>query len=429
LVTVVFQEDSLRYVVFLFALFLFAAFSSAQQDMNMPGHDMSQMAGMKHDEPMQASGTSFNPAASPMSDMLHLHAGSWTLMLHGQAYLTEIQQTGPRGGDKFDSSNWFMAEASHPWGGGAFAVRSMISLDPATVTGRRYPELFQTGETAFGKPVIDGQHPHDLFMELALKYTHPIGEGKRIWFYAAPVGDPALGPVAYPHRVSAAELPQAALGHHLEDSTHISNEVVTAGVGWGKFGLEASGFHGGEPNENRWNIDHGAMDSYSARLTFSPGAQWSGQVSAGRLTRPEPQEPGDQWRSTASVTWVKPYGRGEWASSLIWGRVHKLEDSRNLNGYGLETVARFRDVHYVTGRVELVDKDELFDAGSPLAGRTFRIGAYTAGYTRDFHWIPRLATGLGSNVTFYSMPGAVHQSYGSHPVGVSVFLRLRLRES
>ena len=230
----------------------------------MPGHDMSKMAGMKPDEPMQASGTSFNPAASPMADMLHLHAGSWSVMLHGQVFLTDIQQTGPRGGDKFASMNWFMGRSVSPLAGGTFSVRSMLSLDPATVTGRYYPELFQTGETAYGKPIIDGQHPHDLFMELALQYTHPLGEGKRFWLYAAPVGDPALGPVAFPHRVSAAELPQAALGHHLEDSTHISNEVVTAGVGWGMFGLEASGFHGAEPNENRWNIDHGAVDSYSA---------------------------------------------------------------------------------------------------------------------------------------------------------------------
>jgi hypothetical protein len=375
---------------------------------------------------MEASGTSFNPAASPM-EMIHLHARGWQFMFHGVAFVTEIQQTGPRGADKFASINWFMGEATHPMAGGTFSVRSMLSLDPATITGERYPELFQTGETAYGKPIIDGQHPHDLFMELALEYRRPLADKWRMWLYAAPVGDPALGPVAFPHRVSAAELPQATLGHHLEDSTHISDDVVTAGMGRGIFGLEASGFHGAEPGENRWIVQQGAMDSYSARFTVTPNARWSGQFSAGRLTRPEALEPGDQVRTEASVTYVRPYAQGDWATSAIWGRVHKTDNQANLNGYDLESVARFRGVNYVTGRIELVDKDELFAAGNPLYEQSFRIGAYTAGYTRDFNWVPKIATGLGANFTTYSTPGPVHLYYGQHPVEVLIFLRFRLR--
>jgi len=401
----------------------------AQHDMSqMGGMDMSTMPGMSMPaaEPMQASGTSMNPAATPMA-MLQAKANQWTLMFHGVVFATDIQQSGPRGADKFVSMNWFMGEATHPLGGGTFSVRSMLSLDPATITDRRYPELFQTGETAFGKTIVDGQHPHNLFMELAVEYQHPLGDRGHMWLYVAPVGDPALGPVAYPHRVSAAELPQATLGHHLEDSTHISDDVVTLGASYGRFGLEASGFHGAEPGENRWIVQQGAMDSYSARLTLTPSPRWSTQVSAGRLTHPEALEPGDQVRTSASVTYVRPYAQGEWASSLIWGRVHKTATGENLNGYGAESVARFRSVNYVTGRIELLDKDELFGEGSPLDGRTFRIGAYTLGYTRDFSWIPRIATGIGSNFTLYSMPDAVHQYYGQHPVAVLMFLRFRLR--
>jgi hypothetical protein len=412
--------------LFLFSL-LFAAPLAGQHDMSqMPG--MQGMAGMPDmkSEPMQASGTSLNPAASPM-EMLHLQAGRWTLMLHGVLFVTDIQQTGPRAGDKFVSMNWFMTQASHPLAGGTFSLRSMLSLDPATITQRRYPELFQTGETAFGLPLVDAQHPHDLFMELAVEYTHQLGDNARFWLYVAPVGDPALGPVAYPHRVSAAELPQATLGHHLEDSTHISDEVVTLGAARGIFGIEASGFHGQEPDENRWNIDHGAINSWAGRFTITPNSHWSAQVSAGRLKMPEALEPGDQIRTSASVTYVRPFNRGDWATSLIWGRVHRTVAHDNLNGYDLESVARFRSVNYVTGRVEVVDKDELFGPGNPLFGQTFRIGAYTAGYTRDFNLIPRIASGLGANITQYSMPGPVHEYYGSHPLAVLVFVRFRLR--
>jgi len=380
--------------------------SSMQHDLSgheMSGHDM--LGGMV----MEASGTSFNPAASPMNDMLHLSAGSWRLMLHGQVFVGDTQQSGPRGGDKFASMNWFMGEASHSVWGGTFAVRSMLSVDPATVTNKRYPELFQTGETAQGRPITDGQHPHDLFMELAVRYTHPLGENKRFWLYAAPVGDPALGPVAFPHRVSAAELPQATLGHHLQDSTHISDEVVTGGVGWGIFGLEASGFHGGEPDENRWNIDHGAMDSYSGRLTVSPNKNWSGQVSAGRLTRPEALEPGDQVRTTASVTYVRPYARGEWASSVLWGRVHKLADGHKLNGYGVESVARFGDVNYLTGRVELVDKDELFAGQFARRAAVPDRGIY-GGVHAGFEFYP--ASGDRAGGEFYAVQHAAGGSSG-----------------
>jgi hypothetical protein len=401
------------------ALLLFA-----QHDMsNMPG-----MAGMQTGVTpevtgMEASGTSVNPASSPMN-MVHFKAGNWSLMFHGMLFATEIQQTGPRGEDKFTSTSWFMGEAEHSLDGGRFSVRTMLSLEPATITDRRYPELFQTGETAYGVPIVDGQHPHNFVMELALHYSHPIGE-KAAWeLYAAPVGDPALGPVAYPHRVSAEEFPQATLAHHLEDSTHISYEVVTAAIARGIFRFEASGFHGAEPNENRWTIGYGAIDSYSARVTVSPSANWSGQVSAGRLTHPEALEPGDQVRTTASVTYNRPYKRGNWASSMIWGRVHKTDNGDNLNGYTLESIARFAQKNYVEGRIELVDKDELLPTG-----QEFRIGAYTAGYIRDFYLIPHLATGLGANFTTYSMPAALHPYYGERPVAVFIFLRFKLRSA
>jgi hypothetical protein len=388
-------------------LLLCAAPLLAQHNMNdmqdMPGMPGMQMKTDTPSAPMQASGTSMNPAASPM-EMIHIDAGRWTLMFHGVVFATEIQQTGPRGEDKFASMNWFMGEASHPLAGGTFVVRSMLSLDPATITGERYPELFQTGETAYGKPIVDGQHPHNLFMELAVEYTHPLGDTSRFWLYAA-----------------AAELPQATLGHHLEDSTHISEDVVTAGIARGIFGLEASGFHGREPGENRWIVDQGSIDSWSGRLTVAPTAHWSAQVSAGRLASPEALERGDQVRTTASVTYVRPYSGGDWATSLIWGRVHKTASGDNLNGYDLESVARFRGSNYLTGRIELVDKDEL-----PIPG-IYRVGAYTAGYTRDFRFIPRIATGLGANVTQYSMDLALHREYGSHPVAVLVFLRFRLQ--
>jgi len=381
-----------------------------------------------------ASGTSMNPESWPMP-MLMRSAGSWSLIFMGQAFIVDTQQSGPRGGDKWYSTNAFMFDASHTLAGGSLQFQSMISLEPLTIVDRRYPELFQTGETAFGRPIVDGQHPHNFLMGVGLDYAHSIGSDAIAQFYYAPVGDPALGPVAYPHRASAAELPQAPLSHHWQDSTHISGNVATVALKYSWARLEASGFHGAEPGENRWTIPWGAMDSYSGRFSVMPSSNWLIQVSAGRITHPELLSTGDVIRSTASVSYTKPLGAGQaWSTSLIWGRNHDTDTHRNLNAYLLESVYPFRRKNFFTTRIEYVDKDELF-ADDPefeaqldrTAGSTFRIGAYTAGYTRDIGTFHMIETGIGMNATFYTLPDVIKPYYGDRPWGVNFLLRFRLK--
>lgn len=353
-----------------------------------------------------ASGTSVNPQSWAMP-MIMTKARSWQVMFMGNAFLVETQQSGPRGGDKFYSPNWFMVSASHSVGRGTFMLQTMLSAEAATVTDRQYPLLFQTGETAFGRPIVDGQHPHNLFMGLGLNYARPVGS-TIVHFYYAPVGDPALGPVAFPHRASAFELPQAALGHHWQDSTHIATNVITGALKYRKLRFEASGFHGTEPGENRWIINWGAVNSYSGRFSVMPTRNWMLQVSAGRLVDPEREHPGDVTRVTASAH----YTRGGWSSSFLWGR------SRDTNSWLAETLLPLSRRNIVTGRFEVVDKDELVP-GHDL----FRITGYTAGYTRDL--VPQV--GIGFNVTGYAIPSELKPLYGDHPVGLNVFLHFRVR--
>jgi hypothetical protein len=272
-------------------------------------------------------------------------------------------------------------------------------------------------------------------MGLGVDYAHSLGSGTMLQFYYAPVGDPALGPVAYPHRASASELPEAPLSHHWQDSTHISGNVATVALQHAWLRLEASGFHGAEPGENRWKIPWGTMDSWAGRLSVTPASNWMVQVSAGRITHPELLSPGDVIRSTASLAYSKPLGAGEaWSSSLIWGRNHDTDTGHNLNSYLLESVYPFLRRNFLTTRIEYVDKDELF-ADTPAleaqldqtAGSTFRIGAYTAGYTRDIGVFKTIETGMGANATVYALPAAIKPYYGDRPWGVNVFLRLRLK--
>jgi hypothetical protein len=408
-------------------LLCLSAISLLARGQTMTGMKMTDMnaAGMSLME--FASGTSVNPASWPMP-MVMTTLGSWNAMFMASAFVVDTQQSGPRGGDKFYSPNVLMMAAEHRVGRGSFQTEVMLSLEPATITDRRYPELFQTGETAFGKPLADAQHPHNFVMSLGFHYAYQLGENTTVDAYFAPVGDPALGPVAYPHRASAAELPEAPLSHHLQDSTHIADEVVTVGISHQKVRLEASGFYGSEPGENRWIIQAGPINSWSTRFWFFPTKNWAAQVSVGKLTHPEALEPGNQVRTTASLSYNKPLAGGSWSSSFIWGRTHSTATQHDNNSYLVESVLPIQRKNFVTGRAELVDKDELFSAQpNSLTGRTFRIGAYTLGYTRDLGIFHDVETGIGANFTAYSLPDAVKPYYGNRPVGGNIFIRFRLK--
>ena len=399
----------------------------------MPGDMSGMQAGSLIESLLQhaTSGTDAEPNSTPFS-MLMKTKGNWTLMFHGEAFLNELQQTGPRGQDKLFSTNWWMPMAQRKFGNGTLTIRTMLSFEPATVSSRRYPELFQQGETAFGHPIVDGQHPHDFFMELAALYDYRITDRTLLSFYAAPMGDPAMGPVAYPHRASASEDPIAPLGHHLQDSTHIAADVITVGITHRSVRLEASGFHGREPDESRWNINSGKIDSWSTRVTANPAQNWSLQYSIAQLHSPEALAPDeDIRRMTASVQYNRPLQKGNWASLLLWGRNQNVSGGNIGNSYLLESTLRFLDRNYAWTRIENVDRtNELLLDESPeppgFRERYFtRVQAYSAGYEREVGHIPHLSTGLGGQFTGYGVPEVLQPVYGKHPVGMMLFLRVR----
>ena len=402
------------------------------------------------------SGTSIEPPSTPTA-MLMSHTYGWMLMLHGSAFISDIQQQAQnhRGADRFFSTNWLMPMAMHQLGPGRLTLRTMFSLEPATVTSRQYPELFQQGETAFGKPIIDGQHPHDFFMEVAALYDIALGEHSLLSLYAAPVGDPAIGPTAYPHRHSASEDPIAALGHHQEDSTHIAFNVITGGLTWRWFRFEESGFHGAEPTEQRWGFQPSpnglAIDSYSSRVTFSPTQNWAAQYSIAHIVSPEALFPNeDQQRQTASIMYNRPFGAhhdtasmpgmdmgtpatGNWSTTLVWGRTKSLTDSSKENSYLLESLLQFHARNYVWTRIENAGRSNelLLPPGSSLPpsfaeSPIGHVAAYTFGYDRDYRFIPHILTAPGAQFTTYVTPDVLNSTYGHHPWGVVGFVRLRI---
>jgi hypothetical protein len=375
-----------------------------------------------------ASGTSLEPDSSAPPMLMRMRGG-WMEMLHGQVNVAEQQQTGPRGRDKLFSVNWAMLMAQHARGRGEWTLRAMLSLEPGTITGRYYPELFQQGETAFGKAIVDGQHPHDLFMELAALYDLKFGERGVVTLYAAPVGDPALGPEAFPHRMSAESDPLAPLAHHLQDSTHIAYDVATGGLTYGRVRVEASGFHGREPGENRWTIYQGAMDSWSARLTAAPARDWMAQYSVGHLHSPEALHPEeDILRQTASIGTHHAWPAVELDATAVWGRNHIVGTDVNADGYLLEAEARFDAQQSVWTRMENDDRttDLLGALAPPEESVIGRVQAYTGGYAHRIWYDDWSSLELGAQATLYNTPERLLQFYGAHPAGVAAVLHWRL---
>lgn len=404
----------------------------AMSGMAHDGMDMGGMRGAQGDYSMMrdASGTAWQPDSAPMWAIMG-RAGEWSTMIHGFATLVHDDQGGPRGDSKTFVASMLMGMAQRPVGAGMLTLRAMGSLDP--LMGKRgYPLLLATGETADGRTeLVDRQHPHDAFMELAAIYSRPLADNLSGFVYLGLPGEPALGPATYMHRFSGMANPEAPITHHWLDSTHVTFGVATAGVVYRGLKFEGSVFTGREPDQHRWDIERPRMDSWSLRATVNPTANLSAQVSHGFLKSPEALHPEENVRRTsASVTWNLPLGEGRnWQSTFAWGR-----NDPSGGHHGVATDAFLLDSAVqlgrwtVFGRAENVDKDELFGdehGGDPLAGRVFNVGKLSGG---GYHAIPfgKVALDLGGLVSKYDLPRAIQPRYGSDPTSFMVFTRLRI---
>ena len=399
-------------------------------DGDMGGMDMSMMmtpfAGVP--DARDASGTSWQPDTSTMYGV-HDMLGEWMTMTHYNVFLNFDKQLGPRGGHQVDSENWAMLMATRTWADtDQLSFRGMFTIEPWTVTKRGYPMLFQTGESYNGEPLVDRQHPHDFFMELAARYRHELSKASAVSIYLAPSGEPALGPPAFMHRQSAMDDPAVPITHHWMDSTHIAFGVATLGISRGDFQLEGSWFNGREPNQNRWDIEHPHLDSYSGRLSWNPAGEWSAQVSFGFLASPEELHPEeDEHRTTFSLMNTHPLSDGRvLATTIAWGQ--NRTDGRPSNAFLVESDWQATRNYTFFGRVEYVQKtgEEL---NLPPAATDFDITQASVGLTRELVQGRKVQVGLGTEVTYSFAPDSLQGLYGRHPMAYWVFLRLRPAQS
>ena len=376
----------------------------------------------------EGSGTSWLPDETPMY-AVHAEYGGWEVMGHGNVFLQFLKEGGDRGSEQFGSVNWAMGMARRAVGKGRLGLRAMISLEPWTINGCGYPDLLASGEICQGHPIVDRQHPHDLFMELGATYDQPLAPSLGLQLYGSLAGEPALGPVAFPHRVSAMPNPLAPLSHHWLDATHIAYGVMTGGVYSRQWKIEGSIFNGREPDEERHDFDFGALDSFSARAWFLPTNAIALQVSAGHLTEAEADDQGgartDVDRVTASATYHRPFREGGsiWASTVGFGR--NAEEGESTSFLLAETNVTFDEQDVYFGRLEIGHKSA-HDLDIHESTERFTVAKVQAGYVRYLDAWNSLQPGIGASVSMSLVPTTLADVYGNRATfGFGVFLTLR----
>lgn len=390
----------------------------------MSDHGGMTMTGALGTYPMtrEASGTAWQPDSSEHGG-IHMASGGWSLMVHALLNAVYDTQQGPRGADKGFVSGMVMGMARRELGPGTLQFRVMLSPEPL-MGARGYPLLLASGETANGRtPLVDRQHPHDFFMELSASYSLRLNDHASVFVYGGLPGEPAFGPPAFMHRLSIMDSPEAPISHHWLDSTHISFGVVTAGLIVDNVKVEASRFNAREPDQHRWNIETGKLDSTAVRLSWNPSARLSLQASWGHFVSPEQLEPGvDQKRWSASAIYTLPLGEGWWSTTLAWGR--RLVEHEDLDAFAVET-ALHQGPWTIFARGERTENNELgFMAGHH--GPTYRVGKISVGFVRDFPVAKHVAVGAGGLVAFNFVPKPLEASYDGDPKGAMAFLRLKI---
>jgi len=394
-------------------------------------HEMEMHSSIDLAEPMsrEGSGTSWLPDSSPMYGRMFMFDDNM-LMLHGAIFPRYTNVSTRRGDDRIDAPNWFMAMFSHPLGESTqFGSRLMMSLDPLTEGGRGYPLLFQSGETWNGEPLHDRQHPHDLFDELSFSLSQKFDHDLSAYVYFGYPGEPALGPPTFMHRPSAMDDPDAPIGHHWQDSTHVTFGVATAGLVWSNVKVEGSIFTGREPDEDRYDFDQPEFDSYSGRLSWNPTRNLALQVSYGYIKSPEAIDPGlNRHRTTASAIYNLPLGNdSNWANSFVWGQNNDTGQGKTESFLVESDYQRGRNTVYF--RWEHVEKPGEELVLNPAADtRVFPVGAYTLGYVRDLSHGNGVDIGLGTQFTINNRPGTLDRYYGDD-LGYAFEFFLRIHPS
>jgi hypothetical protein len=410
----------------------------APEAISMKGHSMDTMPPMTHsfslNLPMNrnSSGTAWQPDATPMYGFMKM-TRRWNLMFHGSIFFRynyqDINKSGVRSDsltDRFDAPNWVMIMANRKVNKrGLFGLSLMLSADELVMGKNGYPLLFQSGETYNSQPLIDRQHPHDFVSGLTAAYTHMYNKDIDLTAYLGYPGEPAIGPPAFMHRISSINNPDAPLGHHWQDATHISFGVATVGFRYKILKFEFSNFTGREPDENRYNFDKPRFNSWAYRFSVNPTDNFAIQFSQAFIKSPEALEPEENiTRTTASVLHsIILSEKAHLTSAAIWGE-NQIWKSRPEHTVLIESNLQKNKTAFY-GRYELIQKSAhelkvLADNDDKL----FLINKLTLGSSYNFLHLIKTNFRVGIQASASITPADLNALYGKFPLSAAVYLHL-----
>ncbi|NOS70671.1 MAG: hypothetical protein HOP33_12165 [Verrucomicrobia bacterium] len=389
----------------------------------------------------EASGTSWQPEATPAAGLVSTR-GNWTWTTRAVASVVYTYQGGKRGDDGVYSPNMLVFMGNRALGAGTFGIHTTFTAESISVNDSGYAELFQTGTTGNGRtPLIDRQHPHDLFSELAASYSLPLNDVSSVFAYLGLPGEPALGPPNVVRRFSGIDFPEAPLSYDWFDSSHTSFGVATVGCIWNQFKLDGSIFSGRRPDEHRSDLETKLrwpkFDSQAIRLSYNPAPAWAFQVSYGNVISPEklkerrdvpPEEQKanrDVVRLTASAMYQKSWEEFNWQTIFAWGQ-NQENPGKTFDGFLLESALNIRETHTILGRIERVSKDGLYPLRDPLEDEKFTVNKVSLGYIYDFPKFHQVRFGMGGLGSAHFIPSSLKSTYGDMPMSLQLFVRAKL---
>jgi len=415
---------------------------AAAQDLPVPTTTTSQSDQLPLFTQREASGTSWVPDSTPMFGSMTTW-GKWGVMLHGVVFAQfqyepgEIHRTGGSSTHQVSSVNWGMLTARRRVGAGRVGLHAMLSLEPFTVSHCGFLDLLATGEMCEGDTIHDRQHPHDLTMELAADFDRPLRGSLRWQVYAGLVGEPPIGPPAFPHRQSAFGNPMAPIGHHWLDATHISFGLVTGALYQRRWKAEVSAFNGREPDERRTNLELASLNSVAGRFTVLPSSNLSIQISAAQLNDAEqefsPTPRADVFRATASAIYTRAFSRDRLVAITVAAGVNAGREFIPQGSFFATTPAvlaegsvMLGERHVVFGRGEFVKKPAEDLHAHEFATEIFGVGKLQAGYVRNVAAWHGVVAGIGGTFSV-ALPGpTLAPRYGGRAApGFGVFLMIR----
>jgi hypothetical protein len=362
------------------------------------------------------AGTTPNPGQSPW---VTSSSGGWTVFHAFDAHATHVGESGPANSrtDTF-STNWFVAGVERSLGSRGFVLaRGRVSLEPYTISEDGYPELLQYVSAEGGGPIVGRMRAHDFWGEAAVQLGFRPSASTLLSVYGAAVGDPALGAAPAELRMSGVDFPSAPFAYDLQETTHDSTRVVTAGFGTRWITLEASSFHDAVTSGRHTSIDDGKMDSQSARVTLTPSPNFALQVSRGKLG-----DVNERTVTSASIT----YGVPTVAVTALWTRREPdqgVPQRAPQTAYSFELALRGTRNTFIA-RAEWVDRP----AGFPVIVNELTVERSThatAGYIFDFIAKPAFRLGAGVSADYHTQSHELPAEYGHKPQSVYAFVRVR----